>query len=46
MTCPEKRAMQDVRPMPLKNRREAGQGTCAVCGTTIAVMGGAQAAKG
>jgi Domain of unknown function (DUF5679) len=46
MTCPEKRARQDLRPVTLKNGREARQGTCAVCGTTITVMSGARAVHG
>ena len=46
MKCREKREMREVQQVTLKNGREAQQGTCAVCGTKITVMGGAQAAKG
>ena len=46
MKCREKREMKDVQQVTLKNGREARQGTCAVCGTTITVMGGAKAAQG
>ncbi len=46
MKCREKREMRDVQQVTLKNGREARQGTCAVYGTTITVMGGAQATKG
>lgn len=45
-TCREQREMQDVRQVKLKNGRVARQGTCAVCGTKITVLGGAEAGKG
>ena len=46
MACREKREMRDVRQVTLKNGRAARQGTRAVRGTTITVMGGAKAAQG
>ena len=46
MKCREKREMRDVRQVTLKNGRAARQGTRAVRGTTITVMGEARAAKG
>ena len=46
LKCREKREMREVQQVTLKNGGEARQGTCAVCGTKITVMGGAQAAKG
>ncbi len=46
LKCREKREMQDVQQITLKNGREAQQGTCAVCGTKITVMGGTKAATG
>ncbi len=46
MKCREKREMQDPQQVTLKNGREAQQGSCAVCGTAIAVLGRAQAARG
>ena len=45
LKCREKRDMNDVQRVTLKNGREAQQGTCAVCGTKITVMGGAKAAQ-
>jgi hypothetical protein len=39
MKCREKRDMKDVQQVTLKNGREARQGTCAVCGTKVTVMG-------
>jgi hypothetical protein len=39
MKCREKREMKDVQQVTLKNGREAQQGTCAVCGTKVTVMG-------
>lgn len=44
MKCREKREMQDPKEVTLKNGRAAMQGTCAVCGTKITVMGGKKAA--
>ena len=44
MKCREKREMQDAQEVTLKNGRAAMQGTCAVCGTKITVMGGAKGA--
>ncbi len=41
----EQREMQDVQEVMLKNGRAARQGACAVCGTTITVMGGTKATK-
>ena len=46
LTCREQREMQEVRPVRLKNGREAWQGSCAVCGTMITVLGGARVAQG
>ena len=46
MKCREKRDAKDMQQVTLKSGREARQGTYAVCGTTITVMGGAQATKG
>jgi hypothetical protein len=45
LKCREKREMQDPQEVTLKNGREAMQGTCAVCGTKITVMGGKKAAE-
>ena len=42
MKCREKREMKDAREVTLKNGRQAMQGKCDVCGTTITVMGGAK----
>ncbi len=39
MKCREKREMKDVQQVMLKNGRAARQGTCAVCGTKVTVMG-------
>ena len=39
MKCREKREMKDVQQVTLKNGRAARQGTCAVCGTKVTVMG-------
>ena len=44
LKCREKREMKDAQAVTLKNGRAARQGTCAVCGTKITVMGGAKAA--
>ena len=45
MKCREKRDMKDVQHVTLKNGREARQGTCAVCGTKVTVMGKGAASK-
>ena len=45
LKCREKREIKDVQPVTLKNGRAARQGTCAVCGTKITVMGADKAAK-
>lgn len=45
LKCREKREMQDAKEVTLKNERTAMQGTCAVCGTKITVMGGKKAAE-
>ncbi len=45
MKCREKRDMNDAKEVTLKNGRQATQGSCAVCGTKITVMGGAKAAR-
>jgi hypothetical protein len=37
--------MKDAQAVTLKNGRAATQGSCAVCGTKITVMGGATPAK-
>ncbi len=42
MKCREKRELKDVQVVTLKNGRAATQGSCAVCGTRITVMGGAK----
>ncbi len=39
LKCREKREIKDVQAVTLKNGRAARQGTCAVCGTKITVMG-------
>ena len=39
MKCREKRELNDVQQVTLKNGRDARQGTCVVCGTTVTVMG-------
>ena len=39
MKCREKRELNDVQQVTLKNGRAARQGTCAVCGTKVTVMG-------
>jgi hypothetical protein len=45
LKCREKREMQDPKEVTLKNGRAAMQGTCAVCGTKITVMGGKKGAE-
>ncbi len=45
MKCREKRELKDAQAVTLKNGRAATQGSCAVCGTKITVMGGAKAAR-
>ena len=45
LKCREKREMRDPKEVTLKNERAAMQGTCAVCGTKITVMGGKKAAQ-
>jgi len=45
LKCREKREIKDVQAVTLKNGRAARQGTCAVCGTKITVMGADKAAK-
>lgn len=45
LKCREKREMSDPKEVTLKNGRAAMQGTCAVCGTKITVMGGAKPAQ-
>ncbi len=45
MKCREKRELKDAQAVTLKNGRAATQGSCAVCGTAIMVMGGARAAR-
>ena len=45
MKCREKRDLKDAQSVTLKNGRAATQGTCAVCGTKVTVMGGGKAAK-
>ena len=39
MKCREKRDLNDVQQVTLKNGRAARQGICAVCGTKVTVMG-------
>ena len=41
----DKRELKDAQAVTLKNGRAATQGSCAVCGTKITVMGGAKAAR-
>ncbi len=45
LKCREKREIKDVQAVTLKNGRAARQGTCAVCGTKITVMGADKTAK-
>ena len=45
LKCREKREIKDVQAVTLKNGRAARQGTCAVCGTKITVMGANKADK-
>ena len=45
LKCREKREIQDPKEVTLKNGRPAMQGTCAVCGTKITVIGGKKAAE-
>ena len=45
MKCREKRELRDAQAVTLKNGREATQGSCAVCGTKVTVMGSAKPAK-
>ncbi len=45
MKCRVKRELKDAQAVTLKNGRAATQGSCAVCGTTITVMGGAKPAQ-
>ena len=45
MKCREQRELKDAQPATLKNGRAATRGSCAVCGTKITVMGGANAAR-
>ena len=42
MKCREKRDMNDAKEVTLKNGRQATQGKCSVCSTTITVMGGSK----
>ena len=45
LKCREKREIKDMQAVTLKNGRAARQGTCAVCGTKITVMGADKTAK-
>ncbi len=45
LKCREKREIKDLQAVTLKNGRAARQGTCAVCGTKITVMGADKADK-
>ena len=45
LKCREKREIKDMQAVTLKNGRAARQGTCAVCGTKITVMGAAKTDK-
>ncbi len=45
LKCREKREIKDLQAVTLKNGRAARQGTCAVCGTKITVMGADKVAK-
>ncbi len=45
LKCREKREIKDVAAVTLKNGRAARQGTCAVCGTKITVMGADKTVK-
>jgi hypothetical protein len=45
LKCREKREIKDLQAVTLKNGRAARQGTCAVCGTKITVMGADKTAK-
>jgi hypothetical protein len=45
MKCREKRDLNDVQQVTLKHGRAARQGTCAVCGTKVTVMGTGTASK-
>lgn len=46
LECREKREMRDVREVTTKNGRAARQGSGAVCGAKVTVMGGVEATKG
>lgn len=39
MKCRQKTEANDVKAVTLKNGRDAGQGKCSVCGTTVTRMG-------
>ena len=43
--CKAKREMKDAGEITMKNGKPAMQGTCAVCGTKITVIGGSKAAS-
>ncbi|MFN8538284.1 MAG: DUF5679 domain-containing protein [Thermomicrobiales bacterium] len=42
---PREAGDEDVQQVTLKNGREARQGTCAVCGTKVTVMGKGEESK-
>ncbi len=45
MKCRAKQDLKDVQQVTLKNGRAARQGTCAVCGTKVTVMGAGDGKK-
>ncbi len=38
--CRQKRDANDVKPVTLKNGKQAAQGVCSVCGTKMFKIGG------
>jgi uncharacterized protein DUF5679 len=45
MKCRAECELKDTQQVTLRNGRAATQGSCAVCGTTITVMGGVKTAR-